>query len=1391
MECCNKDIIKLLEVIVSPVASATQKSRKQSECEKRKRSKSQGSAKSTPENFVDKFLDAKRSCSLIAHPQFVRKNLFSESESIRWAMHSLMKTLFADCSDAKKCVLVDFLWTMFNASVRFGQRAIQYTDLLGFFTIKSGMPPATLKNYGDLVAKTLNSQLTQLSTHSNSLLYSRLAEQLSFGGFYLESQLCLSCNTQNEELTLSTITGLKGDTKFTTTAQIYKLKAGQEIQRVNMKLTDVKRTRHIKTMTLYYTTRTSIPIIELKNSPHLWLKAKTVQLTQGQSDVSFNLPVSIKVNFLIVEFSSFYDESYSIPETLPCPRCSNNVHTDPGICGNCGENVFQCHKCRMINYDERDPFICTQCGFCRYAKFSLSMLSRNCTIADPVETEDERKRAEIELKKQLVKADATWEKLIVQRRELEDSCYDIEYSGEESKKEAKPKAQPLVIKYNECKTSHNDITSMIRAANACRETLADYERRSNLNAVKSETKISAENESASMSSCYGCAVNGAENNLTLIRALCQIASVRENLIADGAVEKLLSSPPNLGSSNLRKLIRRAICRLVRGSKEASKELGERLKDKIIKLAKQNQTIARLDVLLREDLELLKQSLKYRDCGWEYRIKAAMAIFLEASELCETVSSGTTIVNGVLLPCLAILKKQTSSQEKENSRTSSPYDVNYRKWADGDADHQFETRKANRIEEDNSLDEGMKKPLALPESFWLPRLMFCKWSQEARIQACSVVSNLARSRKTEIIELMVSYFKHVNEAGEFAVEYLGLLRNLLVKEQEIDSGLASLLLRGLGDILISQINDLVQQENEVASMTTISSSTDLRVGKSLDAIVLLLITIIDKSNNPFKMIKPILRGYLSLCRVSILRTKAIDDAQDGLLKLLETLTSGGEDIARDFVKICFRTLSHFSKEDFQTSQFVFERLCNIIRPESTEDESFRVQIDKDPLQEEFLPGRMVNNPYPSSVVGETIRDLKNKICRDTELIAMVDDDTSLELLVSNKIVKLDLAVSDVYKKIWLQNHETNVPMRVIYRMRGLMGEATEEFVETLPEDDQNEEEIFKRASYLAVDNGLDLVLEKMDSIRSLNSRSRPLLGAGLKLLGFCVHLRLCRDALAENSSASMLNIMLQLLNICIEAKEAKFVEDILSIMNRVLAEAASHGQETETGHKQELTKLLNAIDSEFVQSRQNIVMSLMEMIPFLSFGDEQLMEQLINHFDSVLSNLSSFDDSEDEQHKIYLDCFCDILKGLKPDNPGGKHLKDIMYGRNLPRQAIDYLRAKTPSDKNYASDEWKDLLEKPVLPFILRILAGLATGHPECQKLIGEMVIPELHRLEQVAAGGIGKFFLKFSVIILYFKEHLPKKLSKLCETILMCSSAFPKLAGLRAKKRQRSAKLTA
>ena len=68
--------------------------------------------------------------------------------------------------------------------------------------------------------------------------------------------------------------------------------------------------------------------------------------------------------------------------------------------------------------------------------------------------------------------------------------------------------------------------------------------------------------------------------------------------------------------------------------------------------------------------------------------------------------------------------------------------------------------------------------------------------------------------------------------------------------------------------------------------------------------------------------------------------------------------------------------------------------------------------------------------------------------DCELVALLEDDTGMELLVNNKIISLDLAVKDVYKKIWLPDHADLEPMRVLYRMRGLLGDATEDMVNSL-------------------------------------------------------------------------------------------------------------------------------------------------------------------------------------------------------------------------------------------------------------------------------------------------------------------------------------------------------
>lgn len=536
-------------------------------------------------------------------------------------------------------------------------------------------------------------------------------------------------------------------------------------------------------------------------------------------------------------------------------------------------------------------------------------------------------------------------------------------------------------------------------------------------------------------------------------------------------------------------------------------------------------------------------MKHKDVGWETRLKTALAVFMEASELCKDGTVGISVVNGVLLPCLEIIQQQTNSTgdtsgESNVIRLPNTNTISYEKWQSGAPNHQFDhwNSSANGGETAGDGSEGsnadkarlflMRKFLARwraktkrvgvlpvrnsessPETYWLPRLLFCQWSQAARMQVCEVMHSLASSRRNDVVRLMAVYLENVSVAQEAAVEYLELFCRLITadngKEVKLDFALASSIVSVLGGLLLKEISRLEEGEHKMAVLSATGQvSADLRLGSTLEKIVKLLLLLVTNKASDFgsKLIQPILRGYLSLCRLVLLRTKSIEDAQSGLLKLLESLTSGSEDEIKDFVKTCFKTLSHFPEHDFKTPQFVFERLCNVILPDDADDKEFRVQLDKDPLQEEFLSGRMVNNPYRSTQLGPTMRDIKNKICRDTELIALLEDDNGMELLVNNKIVHLDLKLADVYKKIWLQQHDNNVPMRIIYRMRGLLGEATEEFIERLTEEDQNEEETYRRAQFVADDGGLELVLKRIASVKSLSSKSRPLLDASLKECG---------------------------------------------------------------------------------------------------------------------------------------------------------------------------------------------------------------------------------------------------------------------------------------------------
>lgn len=74
---------------------------------------------------------------------------------------------------------------------------------------------------------------------------------------------------------------------------------------------------------------------------------------------------------------------------------------------------------RAINYDERDPFLCTSCGFCKYAKFELTLSCHPCCSVEPINNEEDREKALKFVNVGLEKADQFYQQLSEHRQILE------------------------------------------------------------------------------------------------------------------------------------------------------------------------------------------------------------------------------------------------------------------------------------------------------------------------------------------------------------------------------------------------------------------------------------------------------------------------------------------------------------------------------------------------------------------------------------------------------------------------------------------------------------------------------------------------------------------------------------------------------------------------------------------------------------------------------------------------------------------------------------------------------------------------------------------------------------------------------------------------------------
>lgn len=1370
---------------------------------------------------INRYLDRNRIS------QFVRTFLLeSNSTGVRWQAHSLVLALYKHSPPRDQDTLLTLMWSLWPHLPAYGRKAAQFVDLLGYFSLKTQHCEKKVIEYINRAVTVLRTQSQLLANHPNANLYNSLASLVEFDGYYLESEPCLVCNNPEVPFTSVKLSTVKVDSRFTTTTQLVKLVGSHMISRLTLRIADLKRTKMVRTLNIFYNNRSVQAVVELKNKPAMWHRAKKVTLSAGQIEVKIDFPLPIIACNLMFEYTDFYENLQASTETLQCPRCSAAVPASPGVCANCGENVYQCHKCRAINYDEKDPFLCNACGYCKYAKFDYTLQCRPCCAVDPIENEDDRKKAVLNINTLLEKADRSYKQLQAYKPTLELLLVRISEQGavrsadegSSGGTQVNRAIQQLAQKYcGDCKNSFDDLSKVIQRVQASRRELVNFDRSQKDGGKK--TVISPlgrsgivysnpEDGAVAAGRCYGCAASATEHCITLLRALATNATLRASLCQHGLINDLLEYNLRRGTVQVRSEVRQLLCLLTKDDLSATQELNHLIMDKISVALRSHVTSPDLAAAVRHEMGLLASSAQKEDSCWEYRLRCVVQLFLMAGGS----NASPTVMEHITLPCLRILqgvmrpptpppprksrdKTPTSSVTAATGAagaTSAPtitatefmaaylggskVGVDVSKWLAGDPGHSYETWKkklARRVQE--PAISKMKKDevheryllekfgcrwlartirhqydLKMQDSSWLRRVLFNPSSRMARQVTAQMMESLCTSvqRKKEVLDMLTTFLPEIGRAGESAGEFVSLYQTLLVGAH----WKYYLALKGVLPIIASLIS------SEIQLLTTLEETTlttDLSQGYALKVLTELLSQFIDvdsiKSVYKGRLVGTVLSGYLSLRKLVVQRTKLIDDTQDKFLELLEDMTSGTEAETKEFMAVCVDTLKQYPQDDVRTPVFIYERLCSIIYPEENDVGEFFLTLEKDPQQEDFLQGRMVGNPYSSmdSGLGPLMRDVKNKICQDCELVALLEDDSGMELLVCNKIISLDLPVKEVYKKVWLAENSESDAMRVVYRMRGLLGDATEEFVETLDkkkEEDVDNEQVYRMAGVMCQCGGLEVMLECLQRISDL-SYARALVTVLLKLFQYCVKVRVNRERLmvpSLNAIATLLHTLKQ----CLAAEPevvagppggASLTEQLLQVLEAILVEAssmpaASYTEFVETcGTLEDIHLLLNYVATSSRTNAQ-VRQRLMRVLPFLVFCHKEKMELLVGHFRPVL-DFEKYDSEHSPEDAAKMESFCVFCDGIER-NENGNQLKDMIVRANIVKDALAYIENHMPVSKKLVvvcNEEWKDFLGRPSLKYILRLLTGLATKHRGTQQAVAATCIPAIHRLEQISS----------------------------------------------------------
>lgn len=552
----------------------------------------------------------------------------------------------------------------------------------------------------------------------------------------------------------------------------------------------------------------------------------------------------------------------------------------------------------------------------------------------------------------------------------------------------------------------------------------------------------------------------------------------------------------------------------------------------------------------------------------------------------------------------------------------------------------------------------------------------------------------------------------------------------------------------------QLNKLMGQYSSQLYDSSPLQMIDLNAGMEIFEVFDVIEALFKSNNNLLTSLKKdkealqfVLKAFLLVRKFNKIKNHYLAQCDLLLTNMFQSLKPDTEEDKRAFVSECVSTLMVY-KNDPVSQDFLYEQILNIISAAKPKKD-FLVQFIKQHTQEEFIRGALSRTTYKSADVGLTMSDIRNKICKELE----IGDPQPFELLVAGNLIDLDVPIQLVYEKVWVpfikqkeeegQSFGADIPaMKVVIRISGLDGEATENRISHLVDDSEDEKTVQQRIKLTEVFQnelgssligskkiyGFTILLAKVKEI-GFSTVQKPFLKRLVKLLKICsLNQQNRRMILKEKGVPILLELLLHWFPSFEESEQDSIIENSLGILESVLRESEKNQQETmDIEHEIEKETAAdpkhNIANIELCLTRINftqktqakILSSLTRIMSFLTGNQLEPSLTLVNHFTKYLVfSPVSMDSNQpnNAERNFFIERFIEMLEMVPAMFDT---FRKVLFDAHLAEDVIKFINPLVPDKANINLNILQD--NQRNLSYCVRIIQGLLNGDKPTQTLI--------------------------------------------------------------------------